>query len=289
MTISTDKLAIVTGANKGIGKEIVKQLCKQFKGTVYLTSRNEQRGKEAVDDLKQQEFFPKFHQLDITDENSVKTFRKYLAENYEGIDLLVNNAGIRNATDPVGVQAEVTLETNYFGLVRICNELFPLLKNNARVVNVSSSSGHLSRIPSKKIRDELSNENLTIEELNKLMNSFIKDAKDGKELKNTWGNNCYIVSKVGVSALTRIQQRLADAELKDAENTGKPKKNLYINSVHPGYVKTDMTSGKGLLTVEEGAKAPMYLAIGDHQLKGRYIWKDCTDIDWLADSIPPIH
>lgn len=78
------------------------------------------------------------------------------------------------ATDPFAVQAEVTLATNYFALVDVCQELFPLLRPHARVVNLSSSCGHLLRIPGEEIRSTFKNPDMTLEQLSELMQSFVK-------------------------------------------------------------------------------------------------------------------
>lgn len=272
----TTKVAVVTGSNKGIGFAIVRGLCKRFDGVVYLTSRDIERGKKAVEELNKEGLTPSYHQLDITDKNSIETFRDYIKNKYEGIDILVNNAAIAfktNATEPVAVQAEQTLFVNYFSLVLTCEILFPLLKNGARVVNVSSSAGHLSRIPSRELRHKLKDENLTIPELSKLMQQYIDAAKEGTQAAD-WGNSSYVVSKVGVSALTNIQQRM----LND--------KDIKVNSVHPGYVDTDMTSHKGPLTIDEGAIAPLFLALdADDNVRGKYVWNNKQIVDWASNKI----
>ena len=87
------RVAVVTGANKGIGLAIVRSLCKQFTGEVYLTARDEGRGQAAVALLKAEGLNPKFHQLDITSQESVDALKKFVLEKYGGIDVLVNNAG----------------------------------------------------------------------------------------------------------------------------------------------------------------------------------------------------
>lgn len=204
------KLAIVTGANKGIGFAIVRGLCKRFDGVVYLTSRDEGRGKAAVSELNKEELSPKYHQLDITDKKSIEVFRDYIKEKYGGIDVLVNNAAIafkNDAKEPAAVQAEETLRINYFSVLMTCEILFPLLRNGARVVNVSSSCGHLSLIPSESLRNRFKDPKLTIPELSDLMNKYIEDTKQGIQSAE-WGNSSYVVSKVGLTALTMIQQRL---------------------------------------------------------------------------------
>ena len=111
------KVAVVTGANKGIGFAIVRGLCKRFEGVVYLTARDVERGQKAVADLEKEGLNPKFHQLDVTNKKSLEVFRDYIKSNYGGIDILVNNAAIAfkgDAPEPVHVQAEETLFVNYF-------------------------------------------------------------------------------------------------------------------------------------------------------------------------------
>ena len=100
-------VAVVTGSNKGIGFGIVRALCKQFSGDVYLTARDEARGQAAVAELNKEGLQPKFHILDIGNEETVTKFRDFIKEKHGGIDVLVNNAGIafkQAATEPFGVQ-----------------------------------------------------------------------------------------------------------------------------------------------------------------------------------------
>jgi len=142
-------VAIVTGANKGIGFGIVRALCKKLQGDVYLTSRDEARGQAAVDDLKKEGLSPKFHLLDLGNEETIIKLRDFMKETYGGIDVLVNNAGIafkNAATEPFGEQATVTLATNYWANKRACEILFTILRPGARVVNMSSSAGFLGNI-----------------------------------------------------------------------------------------------------------------------------------------------
>ncbi|KAK9506974.1 hypothetical protein O3M35_008813 [Rhynocoris fuscipes] len=277
------KVAVVTGSNKGIGYGIVRNLCKQFDGIVYLTSRDENRGKEAVKSLNELGLKPEFHQLDIEDDKSIQRFADHIKETHGGIDVLVNNAAIafkNDATDPVGYQAEVTLRVNYFSLVKVCDALFPLLRPHARVVNISSSAGHLLRIPGEEWRKKLSDPNLTVEQLSSYMNNFVESAKRGDHIENGWPNSTYVVSKVGVSALTRIQHQKF---LKDS------REDIVINHVHPGYVDTDMTSHKGPLSIDQGADAPTYCALlpeGTNSPKGDYIWFTREIVDWVNGPIP---
>ncbi|XP_017767427.1 PREDICTED: carbonyl reductase [NADPH] 1-like [Eufriesea mexicana] len=274
------RLAIVTGGNKGIGFAIVKQLCKQFDGVVYLTARDVTRGLNAIKQLEEKNLKPKFHQLDVSDENSISTFRDYIEKNYEGIDILVNNAAIAfkmAASEPFSVQAEETLKINYFSLRKVCSKLYPLLKPHARVVHLSSSCGRLSLIPSKELRERFTDPNLTEEELDKIMHEFVNAAKANKHLENGWSNSAYVASKVGVSALARVHQKMFNSDSRE---------DLVVNSVHPGYVATDMSSYKGNLTPDQGAEAPVFCALlpENTDIKGKYIWYDKTLVEWTKDE-----
>ncbi|KAK2578951.1 hypothetical protein KPH14_011155 [Odynerus spinipes] len=271
-----EHIAVVTGGNKGIGFAIVKELCQQFDGIVYLTARDTQRGLNAVKELEAQGLKSKFHQLDINEDDSVKTFRDYLQKTHGGLDVLVNNAAIAFKTaaiEPFGYQAEETIRVNYFGLKRVCNILYPLLRPHARVVHVSSSAGRLLNIPGESLRKKLSDPNLTEEELDKLMSEFVELAKKDAHLEHGWPNSAYVVSKVGVSALAGIHQSKFDND---------PREDIAVNAVHPGYVDTDMTSHKGSLTPDQGAVAPIYCALlpKNTDIKGKYIWFDKTLSDW---------
>lgn len=274
------RVAVVTGGNKGIGYAIVRGLCKQFDGIVYLTARDVTRGQDAVKELEKEGLKPKFHQLDVTDENSISSFRDYLQKTHEGLDILVNNAAIAfkvAATEPFAVQAKETLKVNYFSLRKVCDILYPLLKPHARVVHVSSSAGRLSLIPSESLKKRLSDPNLTEEELDNLMRDFVKAAEAGNHLEKGWANSTYVVSKVGVSALARIHQAMFNSDSRE---------DLVVNSVHPGYVDTDMSSHKGNLKPDEGAVAPIYAALlpENTDIKGKYIWFDKSLVEWTKDA-----
>lgn len=175
----------VTGSNQGIGLAIVKELCSKFDGSVYLTSRNEERGHAAVEELKKLGLEPKYHQLDINDESSVTKLRDYLVKTYGGLDVLVNNAAILfpfkegSSAELFAEHAHSTMQTNFFDTHRLCNILFPILRPHARVVNLSSMLGHLTQISSQdsvavELRAKLSSPDLTYEELHSLMQDFVE-------------------------------------------------------------------------------------------------------------------
>uniref|UniRef100_A0ABI8AGE4 Carbonyl reductase 1 n=1 Tax=Felis catus TaxID=9685 RepID=A0ABI8AGE4_FELCA len=132
---SHTRVALVTGANKGIGFAIVRDLCRQFSGDVVLTARDEARGQAAVQRLQAEGLSPRFHLLDIDDLQSIRAMRDFLRKEYGGLDVLVNNAGIAFKTNdptPFHIQAEVTMKTNFFGTRDVCTELLPLMKPQGR-------------------------------------------------------------------------------------------------------------------------------------------------------------
>ena len=278
------RVAIVTGGNKGIGYAIVRGLAKQFTGDVFLTARDAGRGMAAVSELLEKEKLKvHFHQLDINDTDSIQRLHDFMKQNYEGIDVLVNNAGIafkNAATESMGVQAEVTIKTNFYAVKSTCDILFPILKPGARVVNLSSSAGWLKqlqgRLESKELLDKFasSGSTLTVKELEDMMEQFIAAAKDGTAKEKGFPGSTYATSKIGLSALSRIQQQEFDKD---------PNSDLVVNHVHPGYVDTDMTSHKGPLTIDEGAKSSLFAALLPPltEVKGQYIWEDCQVRDWI--------
>ena len=91
---SSTRVALVTGANKGLGFAIVRDLCRRFPGDVVLTARDEARGRAAVQQLQAEGLSPRFHQLDITDLQSIHALRDFLRKEYGGLDVLVKNAAI---------------------------------------------------------------------------------------------------------------------------------------------------------------------------------------------------
>ena len=231
------KIAVVTGANRGIGFEICRQLA--AKGiSVVLTSRDEAKGRMAVAKLRSQGLEIEFYQLDVTDVSGIQRLGGFLERKYGAADILVNNAGIMadaKGTGMLGVQLQIirtTMETNVYGPLILCQVLIPLMrkKNYGRIVNISSGLGQLSEMGG--------------------------------------GTPAYRMSKTALNALTRT---LA-AELKGT--------NILVNSVCPGWVKTDMGGPNAVKTVAEGADTAVWLAtLPDGGASGGF-YRDRKVISW---------
>ncbi|XP_038218355.1 carbonyl reductase [NADPH] 1-like [Zerene cesonia] len=268
------KIAVVTGANKGLGFAVVKGLCKRFNGTVYLTSRDETRGLQAVKKLNDLGLTPSFHQLDVSSRESVKSFSEFIKTKHGAIDVLVNNAAILEWEQvyPDYEAAKRNIDINYRSLLTIEQFLFPLLRDGARVVNVSSACGHLSNLKNKKWLNILQRQDLTTEQINNFVDEYLESIKNGTFNKDDFADEGkhaeHRVSKIALTALTMVQQRKY--------------KNISINAVHPGHVKTDMAQGGGELEPDEAAETILYLILdASPNLKGSFLWYNKKLVDWF--------
>ena len=231
--MANPKTFLVTGANKGIGYEIARQLAGNG-ARVFVGARDPGRGQTAADKLKAE-----FLELDVSDAGSIDRAVKMLTSKVDTLDGLINNAGVLDDesgasildTDPGLIRR--TLDTNTFGPLYLTQKLAPLLAkavDGGRVVNLSSGLGQLS------------------------------DMEDS--------HPAYSISKTALNAVTR---QLASA-LK--------KQGIAVNSVCPGWVKTDMGGEGAHRTVEQGADTPVWLVTdAPAELTGEFL-RDRKSIPW---------
>jgi len=221
---NSQRIALVTGANKGIGFEIARQLARRG-DTVLLGARNEVRGREAEAKLKAEGFDVHFVHLDVEDVQTHQTAAKFVAEKFDKLDVLVNNAGIALEADfkASNVPQDLlrkTFDTNFFGVIAVTQAFLPLLKKSGagRIVNVSSGLGSLTQ------------------------NS--DPAWEFYEVKPL----AYNSSKTALNAFTVMLAH----ELKDTK--------IKVNSADPGFTATDLNEHRGYKTVEQGASVIVELA-----------------------------
>jgi len=221
----TEKIALVTGANKGIGREISRQLAAQGV-LVLMGARDSQRGEQAVKDLRAASLSVEFVQIDVTSQPSVEKAASEVERRHGRLDILVNNAGIALDWFPASeltVEAfQQTFDTNVFGVFRVTKAFLPLLKKSGhgRIVNVSSGLGSLNRN---------ADPNSTLAIRNQLL--------------------AYCSSKAALNMMTiHFAKELQSAGIK-------------VNSANPGFTATDMNQHRGSRTVEQGAAEPVRLAL----------------------------
>ena len=217
------RVAVVTGANKGIGLEIARQLAHEGM-RVFVGTRDEERGRAAAEKLRAEGLDAQALRLDVTDDASVAAAAARIERDPGRLDVLVNNAGIAiDDGPPSRVSLEVlrrTYETNVFGVVRTTQAFLPLLRRSdaGRIVNLSSSLGSLGK------------------------NS--DPAWDFAAVKFL----AYNSSKTAVNAITiQFAWELRETPIK-------------VNAADPGYVATDMNRHQGVRSVEQGAATPVRLA-----------------------------
>ncbi|XP_051119084.1 uncharacterized protein LOC127243221 [Andrographis paniculata] len=271
---NTKTIAVVTGANRGIGYEIARQLAGHGL-TVILTSRDASVGEAAAKILQGQGLSVVFHQLDIVVPSSVEALAKWIKETYGGINILVNNAGVNFNTGPDNSVefAEKVITTNYFGTKDMIKAMIPLMRPSnpgARIVNVTSRLGRLNgrrnRIGNIDLRNKLEDvEFLSEEFIDQVMHMFLEQVKDGSWKDSKWPQvyTDYSLSKLAVNAYTRLMAR----ELSGRAEGHK----IYVNCCCPGWVKTAMTGWAGHSSPEEGADTAVWLAlIHDPSISGKF-------------------
>ncbi|PHU24140.1 hypothetical protein BC332_09247 [Capsicum chinense] len=261
---SSETIAVVTGANRGIGFEIAHQLALHGV-TVVLTSRETAVGEEAVKVLQEGGLNVAFHQLDIVDPASIQAFCDWIKETYGGLDILINNAGVNfNLGKDNSVEfAEMVIQVNYFGTKNMIKALIPLMRPSAagaRIVSVTSRLGRLNGkrhgISNVTVRQQLGDvDSLSEEVIDKTMNTFLEQVKDGTWESGGWPHvqTDYSLSKLAVNAYTRLIARIFEDRPEDHK--------IYINCYCPGWVKTAMTGWAGHVSPEEAADTGVWLAL----------------------------
>ncbi|MFD2237193.1 SDR family oxidoreductase [Aureimonas populi] len=226
MTDHGSHIALITGANKGIGFETARRIGQQGH-VILLGARDPSRGEPAAVKLKEEGIDARFLHLDVTDRTTIRAAAQEIESSFGKLDVLVNNAGMGSPSDgPVGkadlLEVRRIFETNFFGALEVTQAMLPLLKKapSARIVNVSSGLGSLARHSDPEW--EFGAVQLT----------------------------GYNSTKAALNMATVLLAK----ELKD---TG-----IKVNSVAPGFTATDLNGGgPGAQTVEEGAEASVLAAL----------------------------
>ena len=238
----TDKrIAVVTGANRGLGLEIARQLASRGLH-VILTARNPRSGADALRRLQAEKLPAELRKLDVNSSEDAQALAQYIKESHGHVDALVNNAGILTentrasgapASHPLSVSSVTLMEhfnTNTLGAVRLIQALAPLMPDGARIVNVSTGMAALAN-----------------------MNG---------------GYLGYRLSKTALNAVTRVFSQELSA------------RRIAVNSVDPGWVKTDMGGAGASRSVEKGAETIVWLASAPEATESGFFWRDKKKIAW---------
>jgi NAD(P)-dependent dehydrogenase (short-subunit alcohol dehydrogenase family) len=228
--VADQPVALVSGASRGIGREIARQLAADH-GYAVLAGARDPKAAGAPDHEG-----ITFVQLDVADQASVDRLAERIESDPGRLDVLVNNAGIYGGHEGVADfeldDAHAVLETNLFGAWRLSQALLPLLRlsDHPRIVNVSSGAGQL------------------------------EDMKGGRA--------AYRISKAGLNALTRIL---------DADESGS---GMLVNTMCPGWVRTDMGGASAPRSVEQGADTAVWLATLPGEGPSGGFFRDRKPIPW---------
>ena len=223
--MKASKVALITGANKGIGYQTARLLGADHQMTVYLGARDMGRGEDAAASLRGAGIDAHSLQLDVTDESSVEKAAETLHASQGRLDVLVNNAGIAGAGTPAGESTVRTLrrlfETNVAGPVAVTDAMLPLLRevDAARIVMVSSELG-----------------------------SIAAGLDTASPMWALPASIPYPTSKAALNMVTaRYAKQLWDTAIK-------------VNAANPGYCATDLNANSGFRTAEQGADVVVHLA-----------------------------
>ena len=232
------KIALITGANKGIGLETARQLGQQ-NTSVLLGARDSRKGETAAEKLRKEGIDAHPIVIDVSDPESIRKAAIQVERDFGRLDILVNNAGVMTdeRTKKVSEQSletwRETFATNVFGLIATTNAFLPLLRKSeaGRIVNLSS-----------------------------ILGSIEFHAKPGSPVYESKDTPAYNVSKAAVNAYTvQLAHELKDTKIK-------------VNAAHPGWVKTDMGGEDAVMEIEDGAKTSVALAtLGADGPNGAYL------------------
>ena len=256
---SKARAIVITGANRGIGFQLAKRLIKNpSKPKVIITSRDETRGKAAVneilDEYPSSKEFLYYHVLDITNKDTYSPFSDWIKSTFGKIDVLVNNAGLKmdgDGLENVGYKsplshAEKTIATNYYATRVFTEYVLPLLASDGKIINVSSIRG-LYHYQGRTLYEKLAHPDFQPKEIDEVYEIFMNAAKKQNYDEARITGHSYNISKALLNAWT--YHVLKDSLKGDQQ----------AFTMCPGWCRTDMGGDYAPKRPEEGPETIEYL------------------------------
>ena len=253
------KVAVVTGANQGLGLALVRGLCRALGagGIVYLTARDRARGERAVAELQAEGLSPRLEVLDVRDDASVTGVAQALAGRHGGVDVVISNAAARISPQvPAEQQVRTFVDTNNHGTLRMIRTFGPLLRDGARFIVVASSFGTLASL-NPRLHHLFDVTQLSLAGLAKVMDDYVAAVEAGRAAAQGWTAWINPPSKVGQVAAVKVWAR---------ELAGQAaRRDILVNAACPGLVDTGASRPwfddmSGALSPDEAAADVLWLA-----------------------------
>ena len=271
-----EKVVLITGANQGIGLAMAKLLIQRAPeySKIIFTARNEERGLRAVESLDCRDRLD-FQVLDVTNIEQVKQVVEYVRKTYGKLDVLINNAGAGwlSGDEPLNV-IRPYLSVNFYGLKNVTDEFLELIPYGGHIINVSAALGLPAYLKDERLSKFLCNPELSMVSLIEKVQEFESLGEDWKE--KGWkleGPGVYGITKAFANAYSMILHR-------DLTSSNR---NIKVNAIHPGWVKTSMGGNQASLEPEQGAEITLTLLFQHPNLSGKYWSQDnCLDLTNLG-------
>ena len=257
-TTDTRKTLLITGGNRGLGYAIIENLLeKKTKLKLIITSRNEEQGQEIYNSLCEK--YPEekekeqlyYHQLDITNEESINEIIEYIKKNFKKIDYLINNAGVSSkGTEFSNEVFEYTFSVNVYGTINFTEKMISnnLINKQGKIILLGGKSGNILKLKNDNLIN-LFKTAKAADDLFKIADKFKEAINDETCDEEGWYKNTYGVSKMIINTYARLLTKKREIS----------REGISVFSCHPGWLKTEMGGNYAKVDVKDGANNVIYL------------------------------